>query len=194
MLIMYYVGSNGQQTGPYSVEQLTEMATAGQLRETDLVWREGMAGWEPARTVEGVFSAAPGLSSPGDLGTAPPPVPAAAPYAEATLLPPLGATAPRQNPLAVAGLVLGIFSVTLGLCCCSGIPFSLSGLVCSIIALNQIKADPSNQTGRGLALGGLWCSIANLVLAVLLMAIGFASLNTKKVEELMQKAQQELKQ
>lgn len=56
---MYYVGKNGQQTGPFSIEQLKEQLANGQLGGGDLVWTEGMANWIPANTLPGLASGAP---------------------------------------------------------------------------------------------------------------------------------------
>lgn len=166
---MYFVGKNGQQTGPFSVEQLREMAANGQLLGTDLVWKDGMSGWEPASTLAGVFSAASGsVDSPAVN-----PVP----LAEATVLPPVqpGMPAgPRPNGMALTGMILGIVSVTVGLCCCYGFPFNVAGIVFSIIGMNQIKADPVNQTGKQMAQTGLWCSIASIVIAAIMLAVGVA--------------------
>jgi len=36
-----------QQRGPVSEEQLHELARAGKILPTTVVWREGMANWEP---------------------------------------------------------------------------------------------------------------------------------------------------
>src|SRR5689334_5874934 len=57
------------------------------------------------------------------------------------------APVPRNNSYAVAGLTLGILSLTVGICCCYGFPFSVPGIICSSIGLSQIKADPSTQQG-----------------------------------------------
>ena len=165
---MYFVGKNGQQTGPFSVEQLREMAASGQLNGTDLVWREGMAEWQPASTLPGVFQ---GAASAADL-----PAGNAAPLVQATVLPPLSGApvGPRPNGMALTGMILGIVSVTVGLCCCYGFPFNIAGIVFSVIGMNQIKADPVNQTGRPMALAGLWCSIGSIVIAILMMVLGVA--------------------
>jgi hypothetical protein len=48
---------NGQQApAPATAAQLKQMAAAGQLQPTDLVWQEGMANWAPASTIKGLFS------------------------------------------------------------------------------------------------------------------------------------------
>ena len=49
--VQYFVAANGQQTGPFEMAQLTQMAQAGTLKKETLVWATGMAGWVEAATV-----------------------------------------------------------------------------------------------------------------------------------------------
>ena len=64
---------NGQQVGPFSMPQLTQLAQNGQLTQQSLVWKQGMAGWEQAGSVAELSSLfAP--STPGN-GATPPPMP-----------------------------------------------------------------------------------------------------------------------
>ena len=44
----YMMAVNGQQYGPYALQQLQQMVAAGQLTAQTLVWCQGMAAWEPA--------------------------------------------------------------------------------------------------------------------------------------------------
>ncbi len=44
----YMLAVNGQQNGPYNMQQMQQMATAGQLTAQSLVWCQGMATWETA--------------------------------------------------------------------------------------------------------------------------------------------------
>ncbi len=44
----YYVGVNGQQTGPFDVATLAMQARSGQLTAGALVWKPGMAAWVAA--------------------------------------------------------------------------------------------------------------------------------------------------
>ncbi|HEV7474721.1 MAG TPA: DUF4190 domain-containing protein [Pyrinomonadaceae bacterium] len=60
-----------------------------------------------------------------------------------------------QQSLAVTSLVLGILSVTLGLCCYFGILTGPTALVLGIISLVQIKNDPAKYGGKGFAIGGI---------------------------------------
>lgn len=42
-----HISKDGQQFGPYSVEQINEMLAQQQVALTDNAWMEGMQGWEP---------------------------------------------------------------------------------------------------------------------------------------------------
>lgn len=48
--VSFHVAVNGQQTGPFNLQQLQTMATQGQLTKASLVWKAGMAGWLAAET------------------------------------------------------------------------------------------------------------------------------------------------
>jgi uncharacterized RDD family membrane protein YckC len=74
----WYVGSNGQQSGPFTLQQLRQMAASGQLSKTDLIWKEGLANWVPCSSAKGLFPTAADFSpasSPRSTPrpTAPPP-------------------------------------------------------------------------------------------------------------------------
>lgn len=69
--------------------------------------------------------------------------------------PPPPYPASRQQGLAITSLVLGILSVTVGLCCYFGILTGPAALVLGIISLVQIKNDPAKYGGKGFAIGGI---------------------------------------
>ena len=52
----YFVAVNGQQSGPYSVAQLQQLAQQGQINMQTLVWKQGMAGWEAIANVAEIAS------------------------------------------------------------------------------------------------------------------------------------------
>lgn len=62
----FYTQNGTQVPNPVSTSQLKQMASAGQLQPTDLIWQEGMAGWAPASSLKGLFPTAPAapLASP----------------------------------------------------------------------------------------------------------------------------------
>lgn len=196
---MYYVGKSGQQIGPFSLEELKSKLASGEVSPSDLVWKEGMPDWKPASTIPGlaepVAPAAPEPAVPApattfDTGSyAPisggPPVEVVNP----TVLPPgtpmntgmggMGygmpmALGPKQNPMALTGMILGIVSIPM-LCCCYGFPFNIAGIVFSAIGLSQIKKDPVNQLGKPMAIAGLVLSILSIVLAVVFLSLGIAA-------------------
>jgi uncharacterized RDD family membrane protein YckC len=68
----WYVGRNGEKSGPLSPDQLRRMAATGQLAPGDLVWKQGMADWVQAATIRGLFPQGP---APQAGGAAPPPRP-----------------------------------------------------------------------------------------------------------------------
>lgn len=47
----WYIAVNGQQSGPFSMAQMQQLAAAGQLLDTTHVWKAGMANWETAGRV-----------------------------------------------------------------------------------------------------------------------------------------------
>jgi membrane protease subunit (stomatin/prohibitin family) len=50
-LVQYNVAVNGQTTGPFTLDQLRQMAAQGQFTPQSQVWKQGMSGWAAAGTV-----------------------------------------------------------------------------------------------------------------------------------------------
>jgi len=58
----FFVAVNGQQTGPFNLQQLQAMAQSGQFTRQSQVWKQGMAGWAAAEgqaELSSLFSAVP---------------------------------------------------------------------------------------------------------------------------------------
>ncbi len=72
----WHCAIDGQQQGPYSVDQLREMAQRGAIRPDTLVWTDGMADWQPINATPLYAALAGGAPAPS-AGVAPP-MPAAA--------------------------------------------------------------------------------------------------------------------
>ena len=151
------IGADGREYGPATADQVRGWITEGRVNAQTRVLAEGTAQWKalseylefasmPARTT-------PPLSAPGPISIAP---------------------TPRNNSMAVMGLVMGVLSITFGMCCCYGMPFNVLGIIFSLVALAQIKNDPQSQQGRTLATAGLVLSILSLVLSALMLMLGFA--------------------
>ncbi|MDD5395561.1 MAG: GYF domain-containing protein [Thiothrix sp.] len=52
----YLVSRNGEQFGPYSVEEFAAYIKSGQILPDDLAWKEGMASWLPVSKIPTVAS------------------------------------------------------------------------------------------------------------------------------------------
>lgn len=70
---LYNVAVNGASTGPYSTQQLAQMASSGQLTSQTMIWANGMAGWTPAGQVPELASLFGGSNVP-PLPPVPPPL------------------------------------------------------------------------------------------------------------------------
>lgn len=69
--IMYHVSVSGAQSGPFTIQQLQQMAQAGQLTPQTYVWKQGMPAWDMA----GNQSELATLFAPPTPGAVPPPPP-----------------------------------------------------------------------------------------------------------------------
>ncbi|SVE12061.1 uncharacterized protein METZ01_LOCUS464915, partial [marine metagenome] len=52
-----HVNKNGQQYGPYSVEELRAYLTQGSLSVEDYAWYEGLPSWVQINQIQGLSSA-----------------------------------------------------------------------------------------------------------------------------------------
>lgn len=64
MADQWYVGRNGQKAGPYTTEQLRQLAAGGKLVPSDLLWKQGLANWVPLAQVKGLLAAGGGGTLP----------------------------------------------------------------------------------------------------------------------------------
>lgn len=60
----YYVAINGQQSGPFTIQQLQQLVAQGQLSASSLVWKQGMGGWAAANSVDELASLFATLTPP----------------------------------------------------------------------------------------------------------------------------------
>ena len=96
--------------------------------------------------------------------------------------PPVPIASGQKQGLAIASLVLGIFSITVGWCCSIGLLSAPVGIVLGIVSLVQIKNDPVRNTGKPLSIVGLVLSSVYvlfwfIIFMVYGMAIFMGSLN-----------------
>lgn len=65
----WYYASGGQQQGPVDDAQFDALVQSGQIKPADLVWREGMANWQPLSTVRPASGAGiPPVGAPPVVG------------------------------------------------------------------------------------------------------------------------------
>jgi hypothetical protein len=150
------IGADGREYGPITAAQLLEWIAEGRANALTRAKVEGTDQWKPLTEYVEFASA---------LGRIPPPM-----RAPATIY---LAPTPRTNSMATAGLVMGILSITCGMCC-YGLPFNLLGVIFSLIAMAQINQDPQTQQGKGMAIAGLVLSLLSIAMAVLFFVFGLA--------------------
>jgi hypothetical protein len=143
---MYKIlGTDQKEYGPVTADEVRLWITQRRLHANSLVQAEGTAGWKPLS----LFPEFSGTLAAG--GPAPFPTTPTAAFPEQ-----------RSNSMATAGLVMSCIA----LICCGGCgPFSILGVVFSIIGLTQANRDPA-QTGKGVAIAGLVIGIISLLGAV----------------------------
>jgi hypothetical protein len=77
----------------------------------------------------------------------------------------------RFHPLATTSLVTGIVAMVLSTaCCCLGgfsMPIPIVALVCGILGLGKIKANPQIFKGNGFCIAGLTMGAVALILHLL---------------------------
>ena len=154
------IGADGKEYGPISTGQLRQWIAEGRVNTQTSVLAEGGVDWKPLGTLP-EFSLLLGA-------------PATPPAIGAPAGQPMLAHPQRVNPFATTGLIMGLVSITFGLCCCYGIPFNVLGIIFSLVALAQIKGSPQVYSGKGIAIAGLVTSLLSIVLVALLMILGVA--------------------
>ena len=153
------IGADGGTYGPATIEQLRQWIAEGRANAQTQTLADGATEWKALGVLpEFAGHFAPlippviGLLRPGTL---------------------TAGQLPKTSSFATAGLIFGILAWTL-ICCCSGFPFNILGLVFSLIGLLQINRHPELYEGRGLAIAGLVLSVASLVLGFGLAFLNFA--------------------
>lgn len=162
-----------EQQGPMTLGQIQELAHSGALTPETLVWREGMAEWLPAGSLEnfvqwpqaapaqpvlqtgalqtGVAAPAPNLVggvagvTPGGVGGAAQPM------------------MPRRSNAALMSLILGIASIPLTFLCIGWLVAPVA-IILAIVAFTRIPGPMGNVNGKGMAIGGLVTGIVSLLM------------------------------
>jgi hypothetical protein len=159
------IGADGREYGPISAEQLRQWIGEGRANATTNVLPEGAPEWKLLGSLP-EFSALFGTPAPSPTTPTTPIAPAPHPV--------YVVSGPRTNGFAIAGLILGILALLLSLCCCYGLPFSIPGLVFSLVALGQINAHPEQYNGKTMAVIGIALCCLSFLIAVILFCLGIA--------------------
>jgi membrane protease subunit (stomatin/prohibitin family) len=72
----YMLAENGQQFGPFTIQQMTQLVQSGRMTKQTYAWKQGMPGWEPAGNIGELavlFAPAAPPPVPGGMPTPPPP-------------------------------------------------------------------------------------------------------------------------
>jgi hypothetical protein len=151
------IGADGREYGPATADQVRGWITEGRVNAQTRILAEGTGQWklitEYTEFAPLFAHAAAPVSAPGPIYMVP---------------------TPRNNSMAVMGMVMGVLSITCGMCCCYGLPFNVLGIIFSLVALVQIGNNAPSQQGRSLAIAGLALSLLSLVLSFLMLMLGFA--------------------
>src|ERR1022692_965886 len=145
--LMYkIIGADGREYGPITADQLRNWIAEGRATAETRVQAEGAAQWklltEYLEFAPALARVLPSRPAPGLIYRSP---------------------TPRTNSMALAAMLMGILSMTCGVCCCCccyGLPFNVLGVIFALIALSQIKNDPQSQQGRSLAIVALVLGLA----------------------------------
>ena len=105
IIMQILINRDGQQLGPYTLEQVNEYLAAGSLSPNDPAWHEGLAEWVALNQVGGIVVPAASTPPPFDSGAL-----------GASASPPV---APSPPPAAGPQMVMGAFT-------CNNDPCSLS--------------------------------------------------------------------
>ena len=183
----YYVDGNRQQAGPYDLETLVERG----ITESTLVWKQGMADWQPARKVPEVADALRAAASraaaepPAEPPVAPPAEPVA-PQPESAAPQPEAPGSPAEpaapQPEASAEDKAGegpaqdylTWSILSTIFCLGGFSFSVAGIVMSALT-RSFNARGNYSLARLFSKLAFWFTIAGTALGFAYWSIIFAA-------------------
>ena len=143
------IGADGREYGPASAEQIRQWIAEGRANRETLTQAVGTAEWKRL----GAFpELTPQLARPTPAVPSPTTI------------------QPSANTAAIAGLVMGILSITFGWFCCIPV-FSILGIIFSSKGLSQINRNPWQESGKGMAIAGLVLSILGLIAPFLIATL-----------------------
>ena len=122
-----HITKDGQQYGPYTLEEVNAQLAGGDLSPNDLAWHEGAPGWIMLAAVAGVVAPAPRASR-------------SMPHPQPTSVSPVGAPSggvatviPYKNLPALIGYYCGVFGIILPCVSPIAIILGIIGVVKSVL-------------------------------------------------------------
>lgn len=165
----YFIIENGQQAGPFSIDQLRFRNITGET----MVWYEGMAQWGKAKDV-------PSLASLLQLGTPPPP-PNSPSYGQPPQQPPhYGYNPPQPQPTQSCpdnNLGLSIVATIMTIFCCFPIPIGIVALVYSLNVESKwkrgeyAKAESYAKNAKNWGIASIIAAVALFVIMLVIYAL-----------------------
>ncbi len=167
----WFYAKNGKREGPVSGATLKSLIVSGEIASTDLVWREGMADWSPAATIND-FESAGVVESAGIV--APP---------GGSQIPQGGVPQPGQVPGApvahapISNYLIPAILVTIFCCWPFGIPAivfaaKVDGLVSRGDIAGAVEASRKAKTWTWVSFG---CGLGIILIYGVFMAIGIGA-------------------
>jgi len=80
----------------------------------------------------------------------------------------------QQNPIAIASLALGVFSLTIGLCCYLGLGAGPIAVILGAVSLSQMKNSPTQSASKGMAIAGIATGAVAFGINLLFIILGVA--------------------
>lgn len=169
----WYYADGGRQVGPMEESALDDLVRAGVVRDETLVWREGMAGWQP------LSAAHPRPAPPPPAAPAPAPAYSAPAY-QAPAYQAQG-PAPAYSAPAYTAPAAAPMGTAQSYCVECGRPYAASELVsiggapvCAVCKpLYMQRMRESGQTAGQVRYAGFWIRfVARVIDAVLLGVVG----------------------
>lgn len=137
------VGADQKEYGPISADQIRQWISEGRANAQTLARFED-GPWKP-------LASFPEFAASLPAGPPPPLVGASVPLAGGP---------PRNNGMAIAGLIFGVLGM---LQCCTPV-FALLGILFSCLGLYQINRNPTQESGKALAIAGIVTATLGLFL------------------------------
>lgn len=165
----HFARGDGVRGGPVSETEIRRMLQAGELRSTDLIWREGLPQWQPAGQITAFANLAPPPLPVQGIGYAgrmpPPPANEIGQDAGMRMLLPVG-----RSGWAIASGYLGLLAVFPLV----GVLFGLGAVITGLLAIKEINRNPQRH-GMPRAIFGIVMGALFSVVYIIMIASMIAS-------------------